>query len=483
MNFERYEKRDLIVVLNEKEIKDCFIRNFSIDGDINKHKKLNLSLEISEADENIYKELNQIRNCKIEIYLNNNNEDKKTERAVIFSGYIKKSRYISYGSKGKRFEAEAYSKSEVLDRKVKYRVFQDISMTFNQVVMEIIKEYENEKIEMLFSEEAKVPINELIVQFDETDWEFLTRLASHLGLGILCTYGGILTFGFVCSTISKNEDMKYTDYEMIREDEHMIYKTYSSQVFNIGESINLKISEGENEFIIKSSKIELKHSVFSSVYELVHRLNYKLEKIKNNNIRGCVIEGKVEKVFEKSGIAVMHVLFSQGLSKLGESYEDYGFERYTIPYSVFYSTSNTGLFCTPEIGDIVDVFFPSEEEKFVRVNWSVNNTGSGRFNDYTKRNFHINEGDFNIEIDKNELNILSGKSCKLESPNIIEEADKIVHRGSQSYIAASDGVMAVEALGDLFLYGKTLLIKGKEESVIIESKEDIRLKGEKIHNN
>ena len=40
-----------------------------------------------------------------------------------------------------------------------------------------------------------------------------------------------------------------------------------------------------------------------------------------------------------------------------------------------------------------------------------------------------------------------------------------------------------EALEDLLLYGKNLVLKGKEESVVIESKEDIRLKGEKIHNN
>ena len=87
------------------------------------------------------------------------------------------------------------------------------------------------------------------------------------------------------------------------------------------------------------------------------------------------------------------------------------------------------------------------------------------------------------EIDKNEINILSGKSCKLESPNIVEEADKIVHRTTQSFVLASDGIMGIEALEDLLLYGRNLVIKGKEESVLIESKEDIRLKGEKIHNN
>ena len=99
-------------------------------------------------------------------------------------------------------------------------------MSFKQIGTEIIKEYTSEKIEILFNEEADSPIDTLIVQFDETDWEFLTRVASHLGMGIVSTYGEILTFGFVNSAISKNEDMKYTDYEMIREDEYIIYKIY-----------------------------------------------------------------------------------------------------------------------------------------------------------------------------------------------------------------------------------------------------------------
>ena len=483
MDFSRYEKRDLTVIMNDTEMKGCIIRSFIMDSDINKHKTLKLSLETAEEDENVYKELNQIKDCKIEIYLDKNLKSKNPEKEIVFTGYIKKSSYISYGSGGCRFEATAYSKSEKMDREVKYRVFQDKEMSFKQIGTEIIKEYTSEKIEILFNEEADVPINTLIVQFGETDWEFLMRVASHLGMGIVSTYSEILTFGFVNSAISKNEDMKYTDYEMIREDEYIIYKIYSSQVLNTGDTVNIETSDGKNEFVIKTGKVKLVHSVFSGEYELVYKKDYKVKRVRNKNIRGCVIEGKVEKVFEKDGIAVMNVLFSQGLAKLGKSYEDYGFERYIIPYSVFYSSSNTGLFCTPEIGDTVDVFFPSEEEKFVRVNWSVNNAGSGRFSDYTKRNFHINKGDFNMTIDKNEINILSGKSCKLESPNIVEEADKIVHRTTQSFVLASDGIMGIEALEDLLLYGRNLVIKGKEESVVIESKEDIRLKGEKIHNN
>ena len=67
MEFSRYEKRDLTVIMNDTEMKGCIIRSFLMDSDINKHKTLKLSLETAEEDENVYKELNQIKDCKIEI--------------------------------------------------------------------------------------------------------------------------------------------------------------------------------------------------------------------------------------------------------------------------------------------------------------------------------------------------------------------------------------------------------------------------------
>ena len=101
MDFERYEKGYLTVILNETEMKGSMIRDFFIDGDINKHKILKLSIELAEEDESVYKELNQIKDCKIEICLNKSNKNKKSEKVIVFSGFIKRSRYINYGSRGR----------------------------------------------------------------------------------------------------------------------------------------------------------------------------------------------------------------------------------------------------------------------------------------------------------------------------------------------------------------------------------------------
>ena len=54
---------------------------------------------------------------------------------------------------------------------------------FSDIIDEINKDYADKKLEIKYSDIAKKQIGSLIVQFDETDWEFLVRLASQLKNG------------------------------------------------------------------------------------------------------------------------------------------------------------------------------------------------------------------------------------------------------------------------------------------------------------
>ena len=83
-------------------------------------------------------------------------------------------------------------------------------------------------------------------------------------------------------------------------------------------------------------------------YVLVNPEEYQFNKIRNEKKKDNVIEGIVEKVYEKEKIAVMEVRLFEGMSKYGKAYKDYGISRYVIPYSTFYSQTNTGFFCSPE---------------------------------------------------------------------------------------------------------------------------------------
>lgn len=96
--------------------------------------------------------------------------------------------------------------------------------------------------------------------------------------------------------------MLHADYEIQRNGKNIIYILYSSQVFNNGNTISIKTNEGENNFKIKKSKIYLDGGLLFGKYELVNE-NYEIDRISNEKIKGNVIEGIVEKVYEKNDIA------------------------------------------------------------------------------------------------------------------------------------------------------------------------------------
>ena len=199
-------------------------------------------------------------------------------------------------------------------------------------------------------------------------------------------------------------------------------------------------------------------------------------------------------MFEDGGIAKMEVRFAEGLKKIvqernhdesnDKAYDDYGIKRFPLSYQTFYSQTNTGFFCTPEVNDTVEVYFPNEDERFAKVSWAINNKGNGRFSDYTKRNFQVNQSDFNFSLNLNSFEVKTAEKYSVESPNIVENADNFVNKANQNMIVASNNYLGIESIGDADFYGSKINIIGKEKEITMESlSSDVRIKGKKVHSN
>ena len=74
----------------------------------------------------------------------------------------------------------------MLDLMPRSRSFQDTTMTYRQVVEDVLSDTPNASAD--FSEVANQTINKPIIQYQETDWDFIKRLASMLGVQLLPTY-------------------------------------------------------------------------------------------------------------------------------------------------------------------------------------------------------------------------------------------------------------------------------------------------------
>lgn len=500
-----YEGKNIGIMLDKKNLDNFVIREFILNENINEHQNLEIQLEMDDEQRKNLERIIEKEDVGIEIELANT--DKNVKRKV-FSGIIDYFEILDYGSYGCRILMRAFSKSVLFDRKneKKYRVFQDRNLMFSDIIDEINRDYSNKKLEIKYSDIVKKQIGNLIVQFDETDWEFLVRLASQLKTGMFVIEQGIILFGIVEMGEIKKENKYFSDYSLVRDYKNLYYKVQSNKVINLGDTVSISESAVENEvndkdssgnkgnFSVLKTRIFLKDFILKSEFLATDMKSYHIFKKYNEKIKGCRIEANVERVFEDGGIAKMEVRFAEGLKKIvqersnsesnDKAYDDYGIKRFPLSYQTFYSQTNTGFFCTPEVNDTVEVYFPNEDERFAKVSWAINNKGNGRFSDYTKRNFQVNQSDFNFSLNLNTFEVKTAEKYSVESPNIVENADNFVNKANQNMIVASNNYLGIESIGDADFYGSKINIIGKEKEITMESlSSDVRIKGKKVHSN
>ncbi|BBM40690.1 hypothetical protein JCM16776_0910 [Leptotrichia shahii] len=500
-----YEGKNIGIILDKKNLDNFVIREFVLNENINEHQKLEMQLEMDEEQRKNLERIIEKENVEIEIELSGSNQN---VRRKIFCGIVDYFEILDYGSYGCRILMKAFSKSVLFDRKneKKYRVFQDRNLMFSDIIDEINKDYADKKLEIKYSDIAKKQIGSLVVQFDETDWEFLVRLTSQLKTGLFVVEQGIILFGIVEMGEIKKENKYFSDYSLVRDYKNLYYKVQSNKVINLGDTVSISESAVENEvndkdssgnksnFSVLKTRIFLKDFILKSEFLATDMKSYYIFKKYNEKIKGCRIEANVERVFEDGGIAKMEVRFAEGLKKIvqersnsesnDKAYDDYGIKRFPLSYQTFYSQTNTGFFCTPEVNDTVEVYFPNEDERFAKVSWAINNKGSGRFSDYTKRNFQVNQSDFNFSLNLNTFEVKTAEKYSVESPNIVENADNFVNKANQNMIVASNNYLGIESIGDADFYGSKINIIGKEKEITMESlSSDVRIKGKKVHSN
>ena len=500
-----YEGKNIGIVLDEKNLDNFVIREFVLNENINEHQKLEMQLEMDDEQRKNLERIIEKEDVGIEIELAEASENVKRK---VFSGIVDYFEILDYGSYGCRILMKAFSKSVLFDRKneKKYRVFQDRNLMFSDIIDEINKDYAEKKLEIKYSDIARKQIGTLVVQFDETDWEFLVRLASQLKTGMFVVEQGIILFGMVEMGEVKKENKYFSDYSLVRDYKNLYYKVQSNKVINLGDTVSISKNAGENEgnnedssvnkgnFSVLKTRIFLKDFILKSEFLATDMSNYHIFKKYNEKIKGCRIEADVERVFEDGGIAKMEVKFGEGLKKIvqersndesnDKAYDDYGIKRFPLSYQTFYSQTNTGFFCTPEVNDTVEVYFPNEDERFAKVSWAINNRGNGRFSDYTKRNFQVNQSDFNFSLNLNTFEVKTAEKYSVESPNIIENADNFVNKANQNMIVASNNYLGIESIGNADFYGSKINIIGKEKEITMESlSSDVRIKGKKVHSN
>ena len=484
--------------------------NLEIDSKIGEHTIGKIKYTASPNQLSLYDALIDKKGDKTIVVTGRSNVSNEAGNAtdkIFLNGVISKFRIKETKAGALAVELVCSSKSILLDRIPRYRSFQDPTLTYTDIAQEVNKNYNDGETLVNVGEDMK-EVPRTTIQYNETDWEYLKRIASYTGQPLMANSNKVLV-GFFKNMPAQTPNLTYSYFGKETEEERTYYRVEGTEVYSVSTPIKLKIrnrvsgEEVENDYYVIESRIYNEGNTLKCEYKLGKQTDYFVDPIPHEKIRGAVIEARtvhiartdesksnhgrndgssdnlegktigakpLNKYIEKtenqnqnenekervkaSDIAVMTLNLTEGLLKLGEngqSFEDKYAGKSYFPYVTPYSQSNTGFTPAPEANDRVALYFPNGNETHAIVLGAVNNDGNGRFTDVANRNYHVGDSDFSMVLATNSLSTTAASSISQTASSISESADSIsesagnITNNSKDYSEIVDGTKSVVA--------------------------------------
>ncbi|GED59678.1 hypothetical protein ABER61_00995 [Brevibacillus formosus] len=336
--------------------------------------------------------------------------DGETE-ATIFKGLVT-SVQITNTQGVYTIELEGLSGSFQLDIKKKRRSFQQIDMTYPKLVQEVIKSYPGHN--MINSIGDGVKIGEVIIQYDETDWELLKRLASHFH-GVLVsdimeatprfsfglTYGKSYTLPDDVSYTASKDLLAYQkaggDAADLHDTDFFTYEIESGERYAIGDEIQFR----NKRMVVSAVSARMQQGLFRYTYRLSRLDGIRQERIHNSKLSGVSLEGKVLAV--KGEQVKLHLDIDKEQSKD------------TACWVPFAPPTGNMMYCMPQVGTQASLYFPDATGKQAMVLGSVRKNGDScaKTSNPNIRYFGTEHGS-ELELSPTAINIVSGNKEPLK---------------------------------------------------------------------
>ncbi len=349
-----YSLHDLeITGISLAEILEC-----ETESVIGEHGTLRI-LARADSEEMLY----ELPDCQeINVFLRTGGE-----KVILFSGIMTDIR-ISEQAQMKTVRIEAKSRSWLMDRTKRSRSFQNIKMSYRTLAWEILKCYKGENAKeqcSLIYAGAERKTEGLIVQYEETDWEFLKRVLSLAGLALtpdsrqegIKLYAGVPSLpeaALSCHVRAIDKDM--ASYYLLKANGRDVraadftrYTVESEQLLGILEPVSI----GGNRAVAYGCKYIFGDQEMTGIYGLQSPRGLKRTASYPMHLIGVALLGEVVGVTGSKVRVLMEI--------------DKGHKEravYWFPYSTMSASPNgSGWYCMPEKGDKVRVYFPSKTER------------------------------------------------------------------------------------------------------------------------
>lgn len=360
-----------------------------------------------------------------------------TEKCL-FAGVIHNAELVRVGGYN-LFHVELLSGTCLMDREVRSRSFQDVGRTYSHVAEQVCSEYSGGAAICTVGEDKT--LDQPVIQYRETDWEFLMRMASHCGSVLVPeTHRGLprLWFGFPdrSFTCEFPED-SYTSgisqryYELggsaagYSKTDFFYYDVESLQLCDLGWHTVFK----GQPFIISEKYAILERGELIFTYRLGRpglgwgKMLYN-EKISGMTLLGEVLETSRETLKLKLDI-------DAGWNPGGP-----------YPYTWRPETGNF-MYCMPQVGTRVSLYCPNYDEKAAITVNCVRTNGSDcdRMSDPAKRSF-VTEHGKEMNFYPDEMSLVGSAMASIWGNILVSDDEGIsINSPKPIYVTAKEDVV------------------------------------------
>ncbi|WP_297430646.1 phage baseplate assembly protein V [Clostridium sp.] len=455
------------------------IENLKLQTNINEHPVLSLTGILNNEDD---KDIDLTTNNKtIEVYYEGN------ENTTLFYGVVTNIE-ISVELEVYRIKLEAKGMTHLMDIKLKSRSFQDTSLTTHKLINSIMSEYGKSNYILNIPDEE---VKDLLVQFEETDWQFLKRIASKYNQGLFPVMDAkLIQYVMAVPDQAKELKTKSTNYKIYKdldtynymlqnflkdanEVDYITYEIENHEILRLGDNVKMQ----GHAFYVYEGIYEIKDGILENTYKLRIKNGLRQERVFNTKIIGSSIGGKIIRV--QGDKVKVHLEI--------DANQDEG-TAYWFDFSTMSASSDgSGWYCMPEIGDNVRVYFPTKDEDEAFAVSAVSNykQGAGEAEDRMGN------------PDNKYLRTVHDKQVKLTPDGIFISCDS----GQAEMNLTSDGTLSITSQSNINVNAEENIKIDAQKSFLISSKQvisfacdkgggldfdqegQIREKGTKVNNN
>ncbi|MCL2152489.1 MAG: contractile injection system protein, VgrG/Pvc8 family [Oscillospiraceae bacterium] len=342
------------------------IRNIKITERLNDHSRLILTGVIPNEDKDSYA-TNVSGYGKIKLLHMPSGEP--SNAVVIFSGLVEQVT-VTRVHDVYTVELECVSHTYLLDISVNNESFQDRNMRFGAAVGRVLSKYNNNALYSYHHDSENDQLRRFILQFNETDWQFIKRIASMNNTFLLpdsSSDSSAFWIGLPQDRIEQPIGNVFhsteKDFERVRnilanelipgavEDDFLQTKISSDNLYlNLGDRVlfmgeHLAVSAKESELSSKEAFMEHTYTL-STIRGTMFEFLYN-ENLQGNSISGIVIDTK--KDFTKLHLAI-------------DKTQDVENATWFIQPAFYSVGDEKGWRAMPELGDKLWLHFPTKKE-------------------------------------------------------------------------------------------------------------------------